>query len=58
MSSSCSNAALEKKQLLQKIEEAEARIEQNKIFTYMVIHDLKHPTESLINSLDLVKTQI
>jgi signal transduction histidine kinase len=27
-------------------------ITQNKIFLYMVIHDLKHPTESMISQLN------
>jgi light-regulated signal transduction histidine kinase (bacteriophytochrome) len=28
-----------------------------KIFMYMVIHDLKHPTESLINSVEQILTK-
>jgi hypothetical protein len=34
-----------------KISELERKIESNNVFTYMVIHDLKHPTESMISSL-------
>jgi hypothetical protein len=37
--------------LRNKISELERTIESNKVFTYMVIHDLKHPTESMISSL-------
>ena len=29
-----------------------------KVFTYMVIHDLKHPTESLIDSVKIVFNQL
>lgn len=33
------------------IKQLQNQIETSKIFTYMVIHDLKHPTESLIEQL-------
>jgi hypothetical protein len=29
-----------------------------KVFTYMVIHDLKHPTESLIESVKVIFNQL
>ena len=40
------------------IEQLRARIENNKVFTYMVVHDLKHPTESIINMLISVQKQL
>ena len=40
------------------IKALEAKIETNKLFTYMVIHDLKHPTESLIDCLEILKNII
>lgn len=33
------------------IEQLKERIEQNKVLTNMIINDLKHPTESIINIL-------
>ena len=41
-------------QLIDQINKLKSQIETNKIFTYMIIHDLKHPTESLIDSLQFV----
>jgi hypothetical protein len=38
-------------QLIDQINKLKAQIETNKIFTFMIVHDLKHPTESLIDSL-------
>ena len=40
------------------IKALENKIETNKMFTYMVIHDLKHPTESLIDCLEILKNSI
>lgn len=34
------------------------QIETNKIFLYMVIHDLKHPTESMISQLGTLQDQL
>ena len=36
----------------------EAKLEANKVFTYMVIHDLKHPNESVVSQLELFKIKI
>jgi len=36
----------------------EDRLRMNKVFTYMVIHDLKHPTEAVIQSLKMVDSQV
>lgn len=30
----------------------------NKVFIYMIIHDLKHPTECIVTSLKLMETQL
>ena len=50
LESGSNNVSIEKfiKPLKDKIKELERLVEDNKVFTYMVIHDLKHPTESLI----------
>ena len=40
------------------IKRLETKIETNKLFTYMVIHDLKHPTDSLIDCLETLKLSI
>ena len=40
------------------IQQLKKRIENTKLFTFMIIHDLKHPTESLIESLKQVKQQL
>ena len=40
------------------IKRLETKIETNKLFTYMVIHDLKHPTDSLIDCLGTLKLTI
>lgn len=36
----------------------ENRLKMNKIFTFMVIHDLKHPTEAIIDSLKNLDEEI
>ena len=40
------------------IEQLKTRIENTKLFTFMIIHDLKHPTESLIATLKQVHQQL
>jgi hypothetical protein len=34
--------------LQKKIGQLESQLESNKVFTFMVIHDLKHPTEAVV----------
>ena len=34
------------------------QIKTNKIFLYMVIHDLKHPTDSMISQLSHLQTEL
>lgn len=34
------------------------QITNNKIFLYMVIHDLKHPMESMISQLGVLQNQL
>lgn len=38
-------------QLIDQVNKLKSQLETNKIFTFMIVHDLKHPTESLIDSL-------
>jgi hypothetical protein len=45
-------------ELQAKIAKLEGQLEANKVFTYMVIHDLKHPTEAVISQLDIFKDKI
>ena len=33
-------------------------MQNNKVFLYMVIHDLKHPTESLISQLSRLEDEL
>lgn len=40
------------------VEQLVAKIEANKVFTFMVIHDLKHPNESVVSQLEVLKTKI
>jgi hypothetical protein len=35
----------------------ENQIKSNKIFLYMVIHDLKHPTESALSQLESLRDE-
>lgn len=38
--------------LQKKIGQLESQLEANKVFTFMVIHDLKHPTEAVVAQLE------
>ena len=40
--------------LQREVEELRSQNNKGKIFLYMVIHDLKHPTESLIDSVEQI----
>lgn len=40
------------------IKELEGLIKMNKVFTYMVIHDLKHPTEATISTLKDIEEKL
>ena len=40
------------------IQQLKNRVENTKLFTFMIIHDLKHPTESLIATLKQVHQQL
>ena len=35
-----------------RVAKLESQLESNKAFTYMIIHDLKHPTESIKVTID------
>ena len=39
-------------------EELRRKVAVNKQFMYMVIHDLKHPTEALIMQLDVLRKKL
>ena len=45
-------------QLNIKTRNLESKLEANKVFTFMIIHDLKHPTESIIETTKLLKTNL
>ncbi len=34
------------------------KLKRHKVFTYMIVHDIKHPTESLIKILDYLQTAL
>lgn len=36
----------------------EERLRMNKVFIYMIIHDLKHPTECIVTSLKHMETKL
>lgn len=40
------------------VKRLKAANERNKIFTYMVIHDVKHPTESMVAQLQQQKAKL
>ena len=40
------------------LDEVRKTSESQKKLTFMIIHDLKHPTEALINFVDSTKNQI
>jgi hypothetical protein len=40
--------------LQRKVDLYENQLKKNKIFLYMVIHDLKHPTESMMSQLQIM----
>jgi hypothetical protein len=40
------------------INQLEGKVLNNKIFLYMVIHDLKHPTESMISQLGQLMNEL
>jgi galactitol-specific phosphotransferase system IIB component len=40
------------KRLKRKLDDEVKKNKRTRMFTYMIIHDIKHPTESLINSLN------
>jgi len=40
------------------VETLRTQIKTNKVFLYMVIHDLKHPTESMISQLESLFKQL
>jgi hypothetical protein len=44
--------------LLDKIEKLEAIKENTKVFIYMVIHELKHPTEAVLDALSFVTEKV
>jgi hypothetical protein len=46
------------KALEYEVKKLEAKLEANKVFTYMVIHDLKHPNESVVSQLEVFKIKI
>jgi hypothetical protein len=46
------------KALEYQVEQLVAKIEANKVFTFMVIHDLKHPNESVVSQLEVLKIKI
>jgi hypothetical protein len=46
------------KALEDEIRKLEAKLETNKVFTYMVIHDLKHPNESVVSQLGVLQIKI
>ena len=54
--SACCSAV--RKELDSVIKQLRSKLENNKMFTYMVVHDLKHPTESLIDFLLTLKAQM
>ena len=35
-----------------------SQVDNTRIFLYMVIHDLKHPTDAIINQLQLLQTEM
>ena len=41
-----------------KVNDLLEKLETNKIFLYMVIHDLKHPSDSLQKQLDEIHKQL
>jgi hypothetical protein len=44
--------------LKSQVKQLTAANERNKIFTYMVVHDVKHPTESMIAQLQQQKIKL
>ncbi len=40
------------------IEILQEKLKRHKVFTYMIVHDIKHPTESLIKILDYLQTAL
>lgn len=40
------------------IQQLTERNENTKLFTYMIIHDLKHPTEALVDSLKQIHQEL
>jgi hypothetical protein len=48
----------ENQKLKQTTNDLKSQIASSKIFTYMIIHDLKHPTELVIASLNKVLNQL
>lgn len=44
--------------LKRKLEVEVMKNKRTRLFTYMIIHDIKHPTESLINSLNDILTRV
>ena len=44
--------------LLEKISKLEAIKDNSKVFIYMVIHELKHPTEAVVDSLSNLTNEV
>ena len=44
--------------LLERISKLEARNDNIKQFTYMVIHDMKHPTESVVQMISYLEREL
>ncbi len=40
------------------IEILQEKLKRHKVFTYMIVHDIKHPTESLIKILEYVQAAL
>jgi hypothetical protein len=44
--------------LREQIKEVMSKSESQKILTFMIVHDLKHPTEALISMVKTIKTHL
>ncbi len=55
---SCEAQAKTISELVEKNKSLEERLRTNKVFIYMIIHDLKHPTECINASLNHLETEL
>lgn len=54
----CQSSEVELKNAHKQIALLQKQLKTNKTFSYMIVHDLKHPTEATISTLNVIERQL